>query len=752
MDDQNNLYSQQPQYIDPQAPYGQPQYAPAPVPDYSAPSASAEPEVIIQEIGFADYGFDENDSVSAGHDFGGFMDDDNSEPDTLDGFNIFNSQTPNFEIADVEAASKAATTEEKAMFTSTTVNFDLSAVEAAAHSNSETDREIFSNSFAVGAMDQTVSESPSFDAATAMYNKPAETATPTAPAAPAAEPSAFMSSMQSMFASMNGMAAAPAPAPVVETVPEPTPEPVSEPAPVFVAPAPVVEPTPDSTSVQEVVEVPEVKSEEKNPEYWNNIDKMLEGFEPKPASAPAPASEYASNYAAPAMPGAPAFNEAPVEAPAEQEEEKEAKKGFPFSESATSNNVQADATPVAPSNSSFAPATPAAPVSPVAPATPVAPEVPAVEEETPQIGEDDIPNNRAERAAKKAAKREAKAAKKEEKVAQKQKKQKKQGPSGFKGFIYKVLPNKDDSNSEIVRKVVVIVSVLALIVCAIYFLCTFVGSKMNEKDADKLAGIMTSSETTSSAWEDIYAKYPNVSFPSGMQAKFADIYAMNTDLVGWIRIPGLGIDYPVVQAEDDSYYLKRDFNKQSSAYGTVFLSSKNNYTDKLDLNTVIYGHAMRRDKQMFSRLHDYKDSAAFLSNPIIEFDTLYKDYKFKVYAVFITNGSSAEDNGYLLDYTFANLSSSESFSGFLAEVNQRKLYSTGVDILPTDRIITLSTCSYEFTNARLVVMGRMLRDGESEEVDASKVEVSNNPRYPQAWYDENKQSNPYASYAHWIAS
>ncbi|MCQ2488869.1 MAG: class B sortase, partial [Clostridia bacterium] len=363
------------------------------------------------------------------------------------------------------------------------------------------------------------------------------------------------------------------------------------------------------------------------------------------------------------------------------------------------------------------------------------------------------------REAEKKAKAEAKAAAKAEKKAKKETvdveetetvEEKKQGPDGFKGFIYRVFPNGDDSVLEKVRKLIAVISAIALFVCAIYFFSSFLGSRSNKKDANKLADMMSSSENSAAAWEDIYARYPNVTFPSGMQAKFADIYAMNTDLVGWIRIPGLGIDYPVVQTTDDAYYLKHDFNKQSSVYGTIFLDADNKYKD-LDLNTVIYGHAMRRDKQMFSRLHDYKDSSAFIENPIIEFNTLYADYKFKVYCAFITNGSSVQDNGYLLDYTFNNLSSTESFAGFVAEINQRKLYTTGVDILPTDKIITLSTCSYEFDNARLVVIGRLLRDGESEEVDESKVKDSENPRYPQAWYDVNKKTNPYASYSHWRA-
>ena len=110
MDNQNNYYPQQPQYIDPQAIQ--------PAPPLPAEPRPAEPEVIVQEVGFADYGFGEGDSVTTGHDFGNIMDDDNTEP-AQDDFNIFNSQTPNFDPAAVEAAAKSNLEEEKALFTST---------------------------------------------------------------------------------------------------------------------------------------------------------------------------------------------------------------------------------------------------------------------------------------------------------------------------------------------------------------------------------------------------------------------------------------------------------------------------------------------------------------------------------------------------------------------------------------------------------------------------------------------------------
>jgi sortase B len=118
--------------------------------------------------------------------------------------------------------------------------------------------------------------------------------------------------------------------------------------------------------------------------------------------------------------------------------------------------------------------------------------------------------------------------------------------------------------------------------------------------------------------------------------------------------------------------------------------------------------------------------------------------------VFITNGRTSEDNGYVFNYIFPNLKNERAFATFVDQINQRKLYNTGVDIKPTDKLITLSTCTYEFEEARLVVVGRMIRKGESESIDASKVRINSNPRYPQAWYDKKGLNNPYSGYSKWL--
>ncbi len=312
-----------------------------------------------------------------------------------------------------------------------------------------------------------------------------------------------------------------------------------------------------------------------------------------------------------------------------------------------------------------------------------------------------------------------------------------------------VLPKKGDSAFEVVRKLVVIVSAISLILCAIYFGYTIKERYDNthvNQNAQAAVNTEYTDEEVEAKWKEIKAKYPDVDFPEGMQVKFATLYAQNQDLVGWITIEGLGINYPVMQNSD--YYLKHNFSKTYSAYGAPYLDQYNK-VHPLDDNSTIYAHSMRRDDQMFTNLKEYKTIDGFKKNPIIEYDTLYANYKFKVYAVFITNGTASGDNGYLFNYPTSNFVSDEAFVGYVEQLNQRALYTTGVDIEVGDKLITLSTCTYDFTEARLVVVGRMVRDGEDETVDTSLATKNSNPRYPQAYYDAKGLSNPYKNAEKW---
>ncbi|MBR3754809.1 MAG: class B sortase [Clostridia bacterium] len=317
-------------------------------------------------------------------------------------------------------------------------------------------------------------------------------------------------------------------------------------------------------------------------------------------------------------------------------------------------------------------------------------------------------------------------------------------------FTRNFIPSKDDSTAEKVRKIVMVIAVIAALVSGGYLFNDYVIAPLvNTKQIDELSGMIGEGNEVVNA-QTLAEKYPGVAFPDGMLEKYAALYARNKDFVGWIEIDGLDISLPVVRGENNDKYLKTDFDGKYSKYGSIFMNCANK-VDKLNYNTTVFGHYMK-DTKMFGNLMQYKSVAGYKKAPVIEFNTLYGDYKWKVFAAYITNGTSAGDDGYLFNYMFTDLSTNEAVEEFLGEIKLRTLYYPNVDIAVSDRILTLSTCTYELDEGRLIVMARMVRPGESEDVDLKNIRVNPNPRYPQGYYTENNLSNPYKSYSKWYPS
>ena len=327
-------------------------------------------------------------------------------------------------------------------------------------------------------------------------------------------------------------------------------------------------------------------------------------------------------------------------------------------------------------------------------------------------------------------------------------------------FFRSFIPWKGDAAKEVVRKIIMDVSAVLVILCFGYFIDNYIQHQDKLENNQQIIEMQTNPPTDNieQRWAEIRAKYPDIDFPEGMNIKYAELYAQNQDFVGWLKIDNTNIDTPVVQKKadengnvDEEYYLHRNFYQLDDKYGNPFLDGYNTGSE-LDSNTVIYGHNMT-DGLSFAQLEKYYNIEGFKESPIIRYSTLYKDYYFKVYAVFITNGYHSGDNNYLFDYTITRFTGEENFGTFIEAINERKLYDTGVDINPSDKIITLSTCSYEIKQnqmGRLAVVGRLVREGESTSVDTSLVTENPSPRYPQIWYDEHGMANPYKDAFQWI--
>lgn len=331
--------------------------------------------------------------------------------------------------------------------------------------------------------------------------------------------------------------------------------------------------------------------------------------------------------------------------------------------------------------------------------------------------------------------------------------------------------------SEIIRRCILGISIVAIVIAAAMLLNEYRLSKENDNLEEGISNLIVTeptepvteatapdnnekttkeAETTTAPltpeqqWAKLQSEYPNLIFPQGLQLKYAKLYATNQDFVGYLEAKGINLSLPIVQTNHEdtkSPYLKKNFYGKSTKYGCPFVTHLNNIVD-LDRNTVIFGHHMNNGT-VFGALDKYKTIDGFKAAPVITFNTLYKDYSWKVIAAFVTNAYEEEDNGYIFRYYFTSLSTEERFAAYLNELSQRSLYDTGVDVLPTDKLLTLSTCSHEFDDARFVVVARLVRNGESTEVDVSKATVNPSPRYPQAYYSKKKLTNPYVDAYRW---
>lgn len=190
--------------------------------------------------------------------------------------------------------------------------------------------------------------------------------------------------------------------------------------------------------------------------------------------------------------------------------------------------------------------------------------------------------------------------------------------------------------------------------------------------------------------------------------QYKNLYKENSDLVGWIKIEGTVIDYPVMQTAagpDFNYYLHKDWNKEDSNEGTPFLDYRNDI--RKSNNLVIYGHNMKAGT-MFGSLKKYKEKKYYEANPIINFDTLYEKGQYQVIGVVITDYTqqpiSYDDD--------PNYSTKEEFETYVKNIKENSLYEIEETAEYGDKLISLVTCNRLSANdekTRLIVVAKKIK-------------------------------------------
>ena len=168
----------------------------------------------------------------------------------------------------------------------------------------------------------------------------------------------------------------------------------------------------------------------------------------------------------------------------------------------------------------------------------------------------------------------------------------------------------------------------------------------------------------------------------------------NNDIIGWIYCPDTPINYPVVKGKDNNQYLRADLKGKYLVSGTIFADYRNNEVGE-DKNYIVYGHNMK-NSTMFGTLAKYKDQTYYDSHPILYFLTPERNYIIELIAGAVVKRDS-------------DIYQTMPTENTIAQIVSKSTFASSAKITHDDKIITLSTCSYEFNNARYVIIGKIIK-------------------------------------------
>lgn len=181
------------------------------------------------------------------------------------------------------------------------------------------------------------------------------------------------------------------------------------------------------------------------------------------------------------------------------------------------------------------------------------------------------------------------------------------------------------------------------------------------------------------------------------------LYSSNKSLIGWIKIADTNIDYPVMQTDNNTYYLDHNFDQKYDKNGCIFMDAECDVLNR-STNLILYGHHMKSGA-MFGKLDAYADRAYYEKHPTFQFDTIYEKGQYQIVYVFRSKVFDESEVTFKY-YQFIQANSEAEFNSNMLQMAQMSLYDTGITPVYGDQLVTLSTCDHtETQEGRFVVVG-----------------------------------------------
>lgn len=303
----------------------------------------------------------------------------------------------------------------------------------------------------------------------------------------------------------------------------------------------------------------------------------------------------------------------------------------------------------------------------------------------------------------------------------------------LKRFLKSLFPWKGDSIGEVIRKIIFLAAVIVFIGAGVMLVSTLMQSEEAVEEKKENQSIITTTvATTIDSGGNVVTIAPTEEEVAEHNFNVAEHFkSINEDYIGYLEVEGCDIYEPIMQGDDNDYYLDHNYYGGINKAGTVFLDYRcivnENY---ISPNIVFYGHN-QEDGTMFGNLKDYKQNVEFYQeNPLIKFSPEFETGEYVIYGYFVTHVRPEQHSSGIVfhyhDY-IETLRDEETFNWYINEVQKRNQIISPVDVQYGDKLLCLSTCSNEFSDSRFVVFARRLRDGETiDDFDFSQTTLNYN--------------------------
>lgn len=268
---------------------------------------------------------------------------------------------------------------------------------------------------------------------------------------------------------------------------------------------------------------------------------------------------------------------------------------------------------------------------------------------------------------------------------------------------------KMNSKRKLLYKIIYIVSIL-LIILSISYIVNFFSLKKEAIEESNLLNTMEANEqdkiNNEATLDENNVKQEVEQYETERMKQVKNLQTENEDIVGWLEIEDTKINYPVLQGNDDEYYLTHNYKKEKTQKGSIFLSKDYNW-EIPSSNLQIYGHNLGNG-EMFQELLKYKDEEFYKQHPIIRFTTEKEDANYEIIAVFRSRVYYKTEKDVFRYYFFINAETEKEYNEFVENAKKASLYEIDATAQYKDQLMTLSTCSYHTEDGRFAIVARKI--------------------------------------------